>query len=76
MPVRTHAFPSHIVRPFSLARTDALLKAHPLYAKAKAGCAEAAVDLVADIALPFIAQISSQLPSNAWCRPFQAKIPS
>jgi len=66
MPVRTHPFPSRIVRPFSSARTDALLKAHPLYPQAKAGFAEAAVDLVSNVALSFIAQISSQLPSDAW----------
>ena len=66
MPVRTHPFPSRIERPFSLARTDVLLKAHPLYSQAKAGSAEAAVELISNIALPFIAQISSQLPSDAW----------
>lgn len=66
MLVRTHPFPSQIARPFSLARTDALLKDHPRYTEAKAGSAEAAVDLVAGIALPFIAEISSQLPSDAW----------
>jgi hypothetical protein len=66
MPVRTHPLPSRIERPFSLARTDAQLKAHPLYSQAKAGSAEAAVELVSNIALPFIAQISSQLPSDAW----------
>jgi hypothetical protein len=43
-----------------------LLKAHPLYTQAKAGMAEAAVDLISHIALPFIAQISNQLPSEAW----------
>lgn len=54
------------MRPFSLARTDAVLKDHPRYIKAKAGCAEAAVEVVADIALRFIARISAQLPPHAW----------
>lgn len=66
MPTRTHALPLQIERPFSFARTDALLKAHPLYSQAKAGSAEAAVDVVSNIALTFIAQISSQLPADAW----------
>lgn len=66
MPVRTNPFPSPIVRPFSLARTDVLLKAHPLYSQAKAGSAEAAVELVSNTALPFIAHIASQLPSDVW----------
>lgn len=66
MPVRTHPFPSRIKHPFFVARTDVLLKAHPLYSRAKAGSADAAVELVSDIALPFITQISKQLPSDAW----------
>lgn len=43
-----------------------MLKAHPLYFRAKSGSAEASVELVSDIALPFIAQLSKQFPSDAW----------
>lgn len=65
MPVRTRAFPAQITTAFSLFRSDALLKAHPRYAEAKAGGAEAAVELISTIALSFIVQISEHLPSHA-----------
>lgn len=64
MPIRSHAFPERIVAPATLSRSDALLKAHPRYSEAKAGDAEAAVALVSDIALPFIAGVAGNLPSN------------
>jgi hypothetical protein len=66
MPNRIRPFPSSVTRPFAMARTDTVLKAQSGYAEAKAGIADAAIELIASMALPFIAEIARQLPANAW----------
>jgi hypothetical protein len=65
MPVRSVPFPSRIVAPLAYSRYDACLKDHPSYTEAKAGDAEAAVELVSDVALPFLTGISGKLPADA-----------
>ena len=63
--IRRHGFPDHIKEPFWLFENDAILKAHPLYQEAKAGGKEAAVELIADLALDFLVDIKDKLPENA-----------
>ena len=63
--VRRYGFPAGVNEPFSLFDNDSMLKAHPLYQEAKAGGKEAAVELVADLALKFLVGIKSMLPENA-----------
>lgn len=43
---------------------DSILKAHPLYQEAKARGKEAAVELIADLALDFLVKIKSKLLEN------------
>jgi len=64
-PVRRHGVPREINEPFWLYDNDAVLKAHRKYKEAKAGGKEAAVELVADLALDFLMKIKDKLPVNA-----------
>jgi len=66
MPIRSHPIPAAIHRPDSLARTDAVLKAHPAYRDAKAGSVEAATRLVLDLAIPFLVGAATRFPASAW----------
>lgn len=63
--MRRYGFPVEVKEPFWLFDNDSALKAHPLYQEAKAGNKEAAVELVADLALDFLVQIKDMLPENA-----------
>lgn len=63
--VRRHGFPAHIKKPFWLFDTDSTLKAHAHYREAKAGGKEAAVELVADLALDFLVELKNKLPPDA-----------
>ena len=65
MPIRIHGFPPAIEEPIWLFNDDTSLKAHPRYKDAKAGDAEAAVEIVADMALHFLVKSRKQLPSGA-----------
>ncbi|MGI8604457.1 MAG: hypothetical protein ACR2OZ_15900 [Verrucomicrobiales bacterium] len=65
MPSRIHGFPPDVVEPIWLFPDDTSLKAHPAYARAKAGSEGSAVELVSDLALPFLIQARNQLPPGA-----------
>lgn len=63
--IRRYGFPQEVNEPFWLFSDDAALKAHHRYREAKAGDVEAAVELVADVALDFLVSIKDKLPSEA-----------
>ncbi len=54
---REYPFPGTVDSPYFLYRSDAELKAHPSYKAAKAGSAEAAIQLIADLAPPLVARL-------------------
>jgi hypothetical protein len=56
MPSRTHGFPGDADMPIWLFPDDTNLKAHPCYTPAKAGDVAAGVNLVSEIALPFLVE--------------------
>ncbi len=61
--VRVHPFPKSVESVHFLYRTDRELKSHPSYKAAKAGNGEAAVQLLADLAPPLLAELQvSGLP--------------
>lgn len=62
---RLYGFPQEVIEPFWLFAKDTDLKSHPRYKNAKAGDVEAAVEMVADIALDFLVSIKDKLPHNA-----------
>jgi len=57
MPSRVHGFPDGLIAPLWHFSDDSLLKAHPAYTAAKAGDMAAAVQLISDLAFPFLIQI-------------------
>jgi len=63
--VRCHAFPDCVKEPFWFFDNDSAMKAHPQYQEAKSGGKEAAVEVIADLALDFLVQIKDKLPENA-----------
>ena len=65
MPSRIHGFPSGVVEPIWLYPDDSALKAHSAYTGAKAGDMAAAIELVSDLAFPFLIQVRERLPSGA-----------
>jgi hypothetical protein len=65
MASRIHGFPSGVVEPIWLSRDDAELKAHFAYTGAKAGDVAAAVELVSDLAIPFLTHVRRRLPAGA-----------
>ena len=54
MPSRVHGFPDGLIAPLWHFSDDSLLKAHPSYTAAKAGDMTAAVQLISDLAFPFL----------------------
>ena len=62
---RLHGFPDDLEEPFWLFPDDSTLKAHPHYKAAKAGEMNAAVHLVADLALPLLLDQKIQFPHGA-----------
>ena len=62
---RQYPFPESITQPHWLYDHDSYLKVHPHYRAAKAGNQEAAVELIADLALEFLVKIQPLLPENA-----------
>lgn len=65
MPPRSHGFPPEADTPIWLFPDDSALKAHPAYRAAKAGEVAAAVSLITDLALPFLAEVRAKFPSGA-----------
>jgi hypothetical protein len=65
MSSRQNAFPSGIDEPVWRFPDDSALKAHPAYRDAKAGEVAAAVSLVTDLALPFLAEVRAKFPPGA-----------
>jgi hypothetical protein len=63
--IRRFGFPISVKEPFWLFDNDTELKLHPKYQEAKAGGAEAALELVSDIALQFLFSIKNKLPCGA-----------
>jgi len=63
--MRRHGFPSGVKEPFWLFDNDSTLKSYPFYKEAKAGNKEAAVELIANLALDFLVGIKNMLPENA-----------
>ena len=61
---RIHAFPHGVNEPFWLYDSDISLKSHPKYQEAKAGEAEAAKELVLDLALDFLVSIKDKIPAD------------
>ncbi len=62
--VRKIGFPETIIEPFFLFRKDIELKAHPAYALAKSGDADAAIALVGDLAWDFVSRVSAMCPPD------------
>jgi hypothetical protein len=62
---RIHGFPDQLTEPHWLFPEDSTLKAHPHYKAAKAGDTNAAVKLVADLALPFLLEQKIPFPRGA-----------
>ncbi len=62
---REHPFPESVVQPHWLYDNDSSLQAHPHYRAAKAGSKESAVELIADLALEFLASLQPLLPEDA-----------
>lgn len=62
--IRVHKFPECLNKPFWLFENDFLLKSHLQYKSAKAGDAESAVELIADLALDFLVEISINFSKN------------
>lgn len=62
--IRLYGIPWSIAKPLSIFRTDAGIKAHPLYHAAKAGEIAAAIALVSDLALRFIEAHAAEFCSN------------
>jgi hypothetical protein len=54
MSFRIHGFPSDVVEPIWLFPDDSALKAHSAYSGAKAGEVAESVELVSDLAFPFL----------------------
>jgi hypoxanthine phosphoribosyltransferase len=55
--LREHPFPTEVSEPYWLFENDATLKSHHSYKDAKAGDVEAATELVADVAMDFLADV-------------------
>lgn len=64
MPSRITGFPADLEEPLWIFPTDSSIKAHPAYNKAKAGDSKAAVELVSDIAIPFLARFPHPFPAG------------
>ncbi|PZV04577.1 MAG: conjugal transfer protein TraN [Cyanobium sp.] len=62
MRIRSHPFPDAAALPYWMWDDDQPLKAHPAYRKAKAGEQEAAIDLVWDLTIEFLAGLQAKLP--------------
>lgn len=64
-PIRSKGFPADMPPPIFRFNTDEELKAHPQYSEAKAGSPEAAIRLVADLAMPLIERVTETLPDDS-----------
>lgn len=72
--IREYGFPVSLGNPYFLFEQDSDLKAHPDYARAKAGDEEAAFELVWDLAYDFLLQLRPYLPASAiYVAPFAAE---